>query len=91
MTSKLIPPKTQSDVEECRYTQLVAGGDIRRVVGADVAPINNLVQWFQAILVNMNTEAQRRALATSRKAALSIFTDVGDKEASLIAVPAAPA
>ena len=39
----------------------------------------------------MNTEAQRRELAPSRKAASSVFTDVGDKEASLIAVQAAPA
>ena len=90
-TSKLIPPKTQSDVEECRHTKLIAGGDIRRVVGADVAPINNFVQWFQAISANMNTEAQRRALATSRKAAKSVFADVGDKEASLITAPTAPA
>ena len=62
-----------------------------RVVGADVTPINNFVQWFQVISANMDTEAQRRALATSRKAASSIFTDVGDEEASSIAVPAAPA
>ena len=38
----------------------------------------------------MNTEAQRRALAASRKAALSIFTDVGDEEAGWIAVKTAP-
>ena len=38
----------------------------------------------------MNTEAQRRALATSRKAASSVFPDVGDKEVSLIAVETAP-
>ena len=60
------------------------------MIGADVAPINNFVQWFQAISANMNTEAQKRALAVSRKAALSVFTDVGDDEASLIAVQAAP-
>ena len=38
----------------------------------------------------MNAEAQKRALAASRKAASSVFTDVGDDEASLIAVQAAP-
>ena len=89
VTSKLVP--TQTDAEECRCTQLVVGGDIRRVVGADVAPINNFVQWFKAISANMNTEAQRRALAASRKAASSVFTDIGDEEVSLIAVQTAPA
>ena len=39
----------------------------------------------------MNTEAQRRALATSGEAALSVSTDVGDEEASLIAFQTAPA
>ena len=39
----------------------------------------------------MNTEAQKRALAASREAASSVFTDVGDDEASLIAVETAPA
>ena len=73
-TSKLVP----------------AGGDTRRVRGADAAPINNFVQWFQAISVNMNAEAQKRALAAFRKAASSVFTDVGDDEASLMAVQAAP-
>ena len=62
-----------------------------RVVGADVAPINNFVQWFQAISANMNTEAQKRALAASRKAASSVFADVGDDEVSSIAVKTAPA
>ena len=38
----------------------------------------------------MNTEAQRRALAASRKAALSVFADVGEGEVCLIAVQAAP-
>ena len=38
----------------------------------------------------MNTEAQKRALAASRKAALSVFTEVGDDEASSIAVKTAP-
>ena len=38
----------------------------------------------------MNAEAQKRALAASRKAASSVFTDVGDDEVSLIAVQAAP-
>ena len=49
------------------------------------------MQWFQVISANMNTEAQRRALAASRKAASSVFTDVGDEEVSLIAVQTAPA
>ena len=53
--------------------------------------IDNFVQWFQAISANMNTEAQKRALAASRKAASSVFTDVGDDEVSLIAVKTAPA
>ena len=48
------------------------------------------VQWFQAISANMNAEAQNRALAASRKAGSSVFTNVGDDEASLIAVQAAP-
>ena len=89
-TSKLVPPETQSDAEECPHIQLTAGGDARRVTGADVAPINNFVQWFQAISANMNAEAQKRALAASRKAASSVIADVGDDEASLIAVQAAP-
>ena len=69
---------------------MAAGGDTRSVVGADVTPINNFVQRFQAISANVNTEAQKRALAASRKAALSVFTDVGDDEASLMAVKTAP-
>ena len=73
-----------------KNVQLTAGGNTRRVIRADVAPINNFVQWFQAISANMNTEAQKRALAASRKAASSVFADVGDDEVSLIAVQAAP-
>ena len=38
----------------------------------------------------MNTEAQKRALAASRKAASSDFADVGDDELGLIAVKTAP-
>ena len=87
---KLVPPETQSDAEECQWVQLTAGGATRRVTGADAAPINNFVQWFQAISANMNAEAQKRALVASRKAASSVFTDVGDDEASSIAVQAAP-
>ena len=60
------------------------------MTGADAAPINNFVQWFQAISANMNTEAQKRALAASRKAASSVFADVGDDEVSSIAVQVAP-
>ena len=39
---------------------------------------------------NMNVEAQKRALVASRKAASSVFADVGDVEESLIAAEAAP-
>ena len=60
------------------------------MVGADVTPINNFVQWCQAISANMNTEAQKRALAASRKAASSVFADVGDDEVSSIAIETAP-
>ena len=38
----------------------------------------------------MNTEAQRRALAASRKPASSVFADVGDDEVSSIAVKTDP-
>ena len=48
------------------------------------------MQWFQVISANMNTEAQRRALAAPGKAASSVFTDVRDDEVSLIAVKTAP-
>ena len=89
-TSKLVLPETQSDAEEHQCIQLTAGGDARRVTGADTAPINNFVQWFQVISANMNAEVQKRALAASRKAASSVFTDIGDDEASSIAVQAAP-
>ena len=65
-----------------------AGGDTNGVIGADVAPINNSLQWFQAISANMNAEAQKRELAASRKAALSVFADVGDDEVSSIVVQA---
>ena len=65
-------------------------GDARRMTGADAAPNNNFVQWFQAISTNMNAEAQKRALAASRKAASSVFADVRDDKVSSIAVQAAP-
>ena len=39
----------------------------------------------------MNVEAQKRALAASRKADSSVSTDVGDDEDSLTAAEAAPA
>ena len=38
----------------------------------------------------MITEAQKRALAASRKAASSVFTNVGDDEVSLIAAETPP-
>ena len=60
------------------------------MIGADVAPINNFVQWFKAISANMNIEAQKRALAASRKAISSVFADVGDDEVSSIVVHNAP-
>ena len=56
----------------------------------DAAPINNFMQWFQAISANMNAEAQKRALAASRKAAFSAFTDVGDDVGSLTAAKPTP-
>ena len=31
LTSKLVPPETLSDAEECRHAQLAAGGDTRRL------------------------------------------------------------
>ena len=89
--SKLTPPETQSDAEEWRHRQVIAGGDVRRVEGTSAAPINNFIHWFQAISANMNPEAQRRALAASRKAASSVFADAGDDEMSLIAVETAQA
>ena len=68
----------------------MGGGNASRLAGNDAAPINHFVQWFQAISANMNVEAQRRALAASRKAASSVFTDVGDDEESLIVAESAP-
>ena len=69
----------------------MAGGDTRRSTRADAAPINNFVQWFQAISGNMNAEAHKRALGASRKAASLVFTDVGDDEDSSAIAEAAPA
>ena len=66
------------------------GGNAKRVTAAVVAPINNFVQCFKEISANMDAEAQKRAFAASRKAASSVFADVGDDEASSIAVQAAP-
>ena len=60
------------------------------MVGTDVTPINNFVHGLQAISANMNTEAQKRALAASSKAASSVFADVGDDEVHSIAVETAP-
>ena len=58
-TSKLVPPETQSDAEDHQQIKLTAGGNTGRLAGADAAPINNFVRWFQAISANMNAEAQR--------------------------------
>ena len=69
----------------------MAGGDTRRLAGSDIMLINNFVQWFQAISANMNAEAQKRALAASRKAASFVFADVGDDEESSIAAETASA
>ena len=33
-------------------------GDVRRVVGTNATLINNFMHWFEAILANMNPEAQ---------------------------------
>ena len=41
-------------------------------------------------LCKYECRAQKRALAASRKAASSVFTDVGDDEVSSIAVQASP-
>ena len=72
--------------------QVIAGGDVRRAEGTSAASINNnIVHWFQAISANMNSKAQRRALAASRKAASLGFTDAGDDEMISIAVETAPA
>ena len=49
------------------------------------------MQWFQAISANMNAEAQKRALGASRKAASSVFADVGDDDDSSAVAEAAPA
>ena len=38
----------------------------------------------------MNAEAQKIAIAASRKAASSVFADIGDDEVNLIAIQAAP-
>ena len=88
--SKLVPPETQSDAKEHQHIELKAGGNARRSTRAEDAPINNFVRWFQAISTNMNAEAQKRALAASRKAASSVFTDVGDDEDSSAVAKAAP-
>ena len=69
----------------------MAGGDTRRLAGSDTVLIKNFMQWFQAISANMNVEAQKRALAASRKAASFAFVDVEDDEESSIAAEAAPA
>ena len=50
-----------------------------------------MVSGNHAISANINAEAQKRALAASRKAASSVFTDVGDDEDSSVAAEAAPA
>ena len=71
--------------------QAIAGGDVRRVVGTSATPINNFVHRFQAILANMNPEAQQRALVASRKAALSVFADAGDNKMSSITAKTAQA
>ena len=60
----------------------MGGGDARRLAGTDAALINHFMQWFQ--------EAKWRALVASRKAASSVFADVGDDEESSIAAEAAP-
>ena len=49
------------------------------------------MRWFQAISASMNAEAQKRALAASRKAASLVFADVGDHEDSSAVAEAAPA
>ena len=70
--------------------QAIVGDDVRRVVGTSATLINNFVHWFEAILANMNLEAQRRALAASRGAASLVFADAGDDKTNSIAVKTAP-
>ena len=53
----------------------MGGGDARRLAGTML--INHFVHWFQAISVNMNAEAQRKALSASQKAASSVFANEG--------------
>ena len=84
--SKLESPETQSNAEEWQCRQVMAGGEVRRTEVIGVTPINNFVHWFEAISANMNPKAQQRALAASRKAALSVFADAGDDEVDSIAI-----
>ena len=56
--SKLVPPETRSDALEWQCMQTIVRGDVRRVLGTSATQINNFVHWFQAILANMNPEAQ---------------------------------
>ena len=84
--SKLVPKETQSNAKDHQRIKLTSGGNTRGLAGTDVALINHFVQWFLAISANMNAEAQRRAMSTSRKAASSVFADEG----SSYVVKAAP-
>ena len=77
--SKLVPQETQINAEEWQHMQAIAGGNVRRVVGTSATLINNFVHWFQAISDNMHLEAQRKALAASRRVALLVFT-LGEEE-----------
>ena len=81
--------KAQTDAENQQRIKLTGRGDARRLTGTDAVPINHFVRWFQAISPNMEAEAQKRALATSRKATASICTDVGDDKESSTAVEVA--
>ena len=88
--SKLVLPDTRSDTEEQQCRQTITGGEVRRTEGTGALQINNFVHWFKVISANMNPEAQQRALAASRKAASSVFTDAGGDEGNSIAVKTAP-
>ena len=60
------------------------------MTGASANPINNFVSWFQAISINMDPESQRKVLAASRKAASSVFMDVGNDETGSIIMETTP-
>ena len=61
--SKLVPKETRSDAEEHQRIELIGGGDTAGLAKTDGSPVKHFIKWFEAISVNMNTEAQRKALS----------------------------